>query len=115
MENKTNIMQARRIAPARKVPVISTRAPMISGPPNPPISAIQKNRPPAEPMYLDPTSVLSINTSIRSGKNEEAVMPNITNPANTEIPDVVTIARIAAAAISANTAMIRSLKLDCTI
>ena len=105
-----NSRQARNIIPARKVPVISKRAPIISGPPNPPISATQKNRPPAEPMYLDPISGLSINTSISSGINEEAVIPNKTRPAKKKAPDVVTIVKIAATDRSENRAMMRPLK-----
>jgi len=104
-----SIVLARKIAPDWNVPVISTKAPIISGPPNPPISATQKNRPPADPIYFDPTSGLSISISIRRGKNEEAVKPNITSPVKNRIPDVVTIAQTAAAAAIANSAIMRPL------
>ena len=104
-----NRVPAIKIAPEWNVPVISTNAPIISGPPNPPISATQKKRPPAEPMYLDPTSGLSIIISIRRGRNEEAVKPNTTSPVKNRIPDVVTIAQTAAAATSVNNAIMRPL------
>lgn len=71
---------AKKVVPTRKAPVISTRAPIINGPVNPPTSATQKNMPPADPIYRGPTSGVSINTSIKSGNREEPAIPNKINP-----------------------------------
>ena len=89
---------ARKDIPTRKVPVIVTKAPTISGPVNPPISDTQKNMPTADPMYSGLTSGLSINISIRRGIKEEPAMPNNINAASRRAPDVVpTISRVTAA------------------
>ena len=67
--------------PARKDPVISTRAPTIHGPVHPPISAKQKNIPAAAPKYFDPTSGTSIKIRVRMGKKEALTIPKSINPA----------------------------------
>ena len=71
---------AKNIVPAIKVPVISTNIPINDGPENPPISATQKNIPPAEPMYSVLTLGLSIRISIISGMKGELTNPSTNNP-----------------------------------
>ncbi len=100
----------RKNTPARKVPVISTKAPMINGPLNPPISATQKNIPPAEPMYLEPTSGVSINVSSSRGRKQELAIPNRINPARRVASCAVTTTNRATTVNKANKATKRPLK-----
>lgn len=82
---------AKKRVPARKVPVKSTRKPMIMGPVNPPISAMQKKSPPADPMNLGSTSGVSIKRRVRIGKKPDPIIPYRISPMIRRVPDVVTI------------------------
>ena len=66
---------AKKMVPARKVPVRSIRKPMMRGPVNPPISAMQKKSPPADPMNLVSTPGVSIRMRVRIGKKPDPVIP----------------------------------------
>jgi hypothetical protein len=65
----------KKMVPARKVPVKSARKPMMKGPVNPPISAMQKKSPPTDPINLGSTSGVSIRMRIRIGKKPDPVIP----------------------------------------
>ncbi|MFC2022148.1 hypothetical protein ACFLTR_02920, partial [Chloroflexota bacterium] len=101
---------ARKYAPIRKPPVMSFMTPTINGPANPPISPTQKNIPPADPMYLEPTSGISINMSIRRGQAKQKDVPYKTNPAMRAGPDVVAIINTAIAVTRVVKATMRPLK-----
>ena len=70
----------KKMAPARNVPVKSTRKPMMGGPMNPPISPMQKKSPPADPMNLGSTSGVSIKMRVRIGKKPDPVIPYRMSP-----------------------------------
>ena len=78
--NMAKLRTARKMAPARKVPVKSTRKPMMKGPVNPPISAMQKKSPPTDPMNLGSTSGVSIKMRVRIGKKPDPVIPYRMSP-----------------------------------
>lgn len=101
---------ARKAVPTRKVSVISTRAPIINGPVNPPISATQKNMPPTDPIYREPTWGVSINMSTTRGDKEEPAIPNRVNPTSSGKADVVTDTKRAIGTNKANMAMNRFLR-----
>ena len=67
----------KNINPNMKEPVRSFRSPMRKGPEKPPISPIEKKIPPATPIYLDPTSGISIRMSRRRGIRPPAENPRI--------------------------------------
>ncbi len=73
--NNINIVPVKKNPPAKKVPDISTRAPMIRGAVNPPTSLTQKNIPPAEPIYPEPTSGVSIKINTNIGRIIGVVNP----------------------------------------
>ena len=100
----------RNMTPVMNVPVTSTRIPMIKGPVNPPISATQKNIPPADPIYLVPTSGLSIRMSSIKGMKEELKKPRSTNPVIRKTPETFTVIKRITAVIDAKSAINRPLK-----
>ena len=106
----TTARPARRLAPARKLPVKSTRPPITSGPIEPPSSPTQKNIPPADPMYFEPTSGSSINVSTRRGNIGVIKRPKKPNAVIKAAPDVVDIANRAIADVKADIATTRPLK-----
>ena len=105
---------ARKHAPIRKLPVKSLMAPMMNGPANPPISATQKNIPPADPMYLEPISGMSINISIRSGIIAPKDTPYNSNPVIRGLPDAVATIITAIAVAKAIRATMRPLNRGAT-
>jgi len=110
MEKITRHRIARKTAPIMKVPVKSTRTPIMRGPVNPPISATQKNIPPAYPMYLVSTSGLSIKIRIIRGIREELTKPNKINPVNRKVPVAFTTITRVNVVSKAKTPMKRPLK-----
>ena len=100
----------RKATPVMNVPVTSTRIPMIKGPVNPPISATQKNIPPADPIYLVPTSGLSIKISSINGMKEELKKPRNSNPVISRLPETFTVTKRITAVINAKRAINRPLK-----
>ena len=106
MAKMTMLRLARKDTPARKVPVRSTRYPIINGPINPPTSAKQKKMPPADPIYLEPTSGVSINISITRANRERVAKPyRINAPSKRGKADTVTDTRRATAASKDSRAM----------
>ena len=103
-----------KIAPIRNPPVKSLTIPIMNGPANPPISAIQKNIPPTDPMYLAPTSGISIKMSIRSGVAQVEVRPQKTNPAMRRVPDAVAVINTDIVITKPNRATMRSRKCGAT-
>ena len=63
---------AKNIVPAIKLPVTSTKITINAGPENPPISATQKNIPPAAPIIIRPMK----RGGIKDGINKRAGIPD---------------------------------------
>ena len=97
-------------APTRKAPVASTRIPMMKGPVNPPISATQKNMPPAAPICFVSISGLSIKMRIIKGMKQEADKPNSNSPRVRKTPEAITIIKMFIVVHKAKKAIIRPLK-----
>jgi hypothetical protein len=90
-------------------PRIIKHLPGHEGPVNPPISATQKYRPPADPMYLAPTSRQSIKISSIIGIKVVLVRPREISPAMSQAPETLTTIRTLMAVCRAQRAMKRPL------
>ena len=101
---------AKNIVPAIKVPVRSTKTPINDGPANPPISATQKNIPPAAPIYSVSTLGFSISISSISGMKGELTNPSTINPMQSGMPDILTTKTRLMVVIKAKIAIIRPMK-----